>query len=104
MFEIDNDVLDATHPSPWLIVAPTVVGDLTGAPLERVAFVRDEGANLVWGIEKLVEGPSGRSLDRATLATVGTPSSTASESPTPATPPGPTGWPWWGPTWRRSST
>ncbi len=93
MFEIDNDVLHATHPSPWLIVAPTVVGDLTGAALERVAFVHDEGANLVWGIEKLVEGPSGRSLDRATLGTVGTPTSTA-ESPTPATPPGDDGQSW----------
>jgi hypothetical protein len=68
MFELTDDEVTKGHPSPWLVVAPTVCGDLTGDALERITFVRDEGANLVWGVERLVEGPNGRALDRALLA------------------------------------
>jgi hypothetical protein len=32
--------------------------------LERVELVRDEAANLAWGIERFVEGPTGRAVDR----------------------------------------
>lgn len=80
-FELAGDELTDSHPSPWVLVAPTVVGDLTGEPLERVSLVRDEGANLVWGIERLVEGPAGRSLDRAMLGS-GAPAVSASAPPT----------------------
>jgi hypothetical protein len=87
MFELAGDELTEAHGSPWLLVPPTVLGDLTGAPLERVTLVRDEGANLMWGIERLVEGPAGRSLDRATLASGGAagsasaPTSSSAEAP-----------------------
>jgi hypothetical protein len=37
---------------------------LVSPPLEEVLFTRDELANLAWGIERVVEGPSGRPVDR----------------------------------------
>jgi hypothetical protein len=37
---------------------------LEGPPLEHVLMMRDEMANLVWGIEKRVQGTSGEPLDR----------------------------------------
>ena len=40
------------------------VKTLEGAPLEHVLMMRDEMANMVWGIEKRVQGTSGEPLDR----------------------------------------
>lgn len=37
---------------------------LEGPPLEHVVMMRDEMANLVWGIEKRVQGTSGEPIDR----------------------------------------
>ena len=37
---------------------------LEGPPLEHVLMMRDEMANLVWGIEKWVQGTSGEPIDR----------------------------------------
>ena len=37
---------------------------LQGPPLEHVMMMRDEMANLVWGIEKRVQGSSGEPIDR----------------------------------------
>jgi hypothetical protein len=37
---------------------------LEGPPLEHVMMMRDEMANMVWGIEKRVQGSSGEPLDR----------------------------------------
>jgi hypothetical protein len=65
LFELTGDEVSDDHPSPWLFMPPTVAGDVAGPVLERVSLARDEGANLVWGIEKLVEGPAGRSVARA---------------------------------------
>jgi len=65
LFELTGDEVSDGHPSPWLFMAPSVTGDIAGPVLERVSLARDEGANLVWGIEKLVEGPAGRSVERA---------------------------------------
>jgi hypothetical protein len=40
------------------------VSALEGSPLEHVLMMRDEMANMVWGIEKRVQGTSGEPLDR----------------------------------------
>ncbi len=40
------------------------VSALEGPPLEHVLMMRDEMANMVWGIEKRVQGTSGEPLDR----------------------------------------
>lgn len=49
----------------WLFVPPPLSDTLEGSPLEQVAFVRDEMANLAWAIEKRVQGSSGEPLDRS---------------------------------------
>lgn len=42
----------------------TVRNPLEGEPLEEIALFRDEMANLVWGVERVVQGPTGAPLDR----------------------------------------
>ena len=56
-----NDLADG-H---WLFLPPALSDTLEGEPLEQVAFARDEMANLVWAIEKRVQGSSGEPIDRA---------------------------------------
>jgi hypothetical protein len=46
-----------------LFLCPAVSA-LEGPPLEHVLMMRDEMANMVWGIEKRVQGTSGEPLDR----------------------------------------
>jgi hypothetical protein len=46
-----------------LYLCPAVAA-LDGPPLEHVLLMRDEMANLVWGIEKRVQGTSGEPFDR----------------------------------------
>jgi hypothetical protein len=48
-----------------LLLAPTLASRLDGAPLEQVALFRDEMANMVWGVERRVQGASGAAYDRA---------------------------------------
>jgi hypothetical protein len=48
----------------WLFLAPTLAQTIAGEPVEEVALVRDEMANMVWGIERRVQGVSGDSYDR----------------------------------------
>ncbi|WP_254764253.1 lamin tail domain-containing protein [Natrinema marinum] len=47
-----------------LFVPPTLAESVTSDPVERVVFGRDETANAVFAIERLVEGPVGRPVDR----------------------------------------
>lgn len=52
------------HDEAGLFLPPTLADSLTSDPVERVVFARDELANLVFSIERRVEGPTGRSIDR----------------------------------------
>jgi len=65
LYELDGDELDDGHRAPWLFVPPALSGDVAGPALERLLLARDEGANLAWAVERLVEGPLGRAVDRA---------------------------------------
>lgn len=51
-----------------LVLLPTVPKILEGKPLEEVHFVRDEMANMVWGIEGTVPLPGGESVPGAEAA------------------------------------
>jgi hypothetical protein len=57
LFEIARD--DGGRSVPALFIPPSVLNTLEGDALEDVQFVRDETANLVWAIERAVQGPSG---------------------------------------------
>jgi hypothetical protein len=45
-------------------LAPTLPSKLQGDPVEEVALFRDEMANMVWGVERRVQGVSGESYSR----------------------------------------
>ncbi|GAC1309761.1 MAG: hypothetical protein NVSMB19_23660 [Vulcanimicrobiaceae bacterium] len=52
---------------PRFLLAPTVAKSLESRPLDEVAFLRDEMANLVWGVESITSDPLGGGRDaRAT--------------------------------------
>ncbi|MEU2102231.1 hypothetical protein [Nocardia sp. NPDC019255] len=48
-----------------LLVPPGAVAVQDGPAVEEVLFLRDEMANLVWAVERSVEGPSGLARDRS---------------------------------------
>jgi len=59
---------EAERDDPLLVVLPSALGALRSEPIEDVALQRDEVANLVWGIERRVQGPSGRGVDQPWFA------------------------------------
>jgi hypothetical protein len=48
-----------------LVVTPGAVTPTDGAAIEDVLLLRDESANMVWGVERTAVGPSGAPIDRA---------------------------------------
>lgn len=46
------------------LLAPTVASALGGTPIEQVALIRDEMANVAWAVERRVAGAGGRGYDR----------------------------------------
>ncbi len=50
------------------VIPPVVPHVLESDPLEEVALFRDELANLVWGVERVVQGASGEPVHRGRLA------------------------------------
>lgn len=60
-----NTPVDDGSPLADMFVLPaTLRHPLEGPPLEEVALFRDEMANLVWGVERIVQGPSGEPVRR----------------------------------------
>jgi hypothetical protein len=58
MFQLSGD-------TQQLYFLPPVLGPgLESPPVEEVLFLRDEMANVAWGVEKIVESAAGRPLDR----------------------------------------
>jgi hypothetical protein len=53
-------------PNGALFLAPTLVDTIESAPIEEVALFRDEMANMVWGVERRVQGTSGDPYDCTT--------------------------------------
>lgn len=94
MFELTGDEVGDGHPSPWLFLPPTPVGGLEGPALERVALARDEGANMAWGVERLVEGALGRAVDRAEAWDVSRPAPSPIPTGAAMSPAGASDW-WW---------
>ncbi|MGH2451359.1 MAG: hypothetical protein ACRDGE_08840 [Candidatus Limnocylindria bacterium] len=59
MFTIDVEDEPAAAPDTSLLLLPTASKIHDGAPIEDVALIRDEVANMVWGVERTVQLPSG---------------------------------------------
>jgi hypothetical protein len=54
-------------PAPHLVILPSAVGVLDSAAIEDVLLLRDELADMAWGVERTVVGPAGVSIDRTQL-------------------------------------
>jgi len=60
----DWRMFQVTGADPELLLLPPVVAQgLEGRPLEDVELLRDELANMAWGVERTVESDGGRPLD-----------------------------------------
>jgi hypothetical protein len=68
MFRLtDAQLASGSGPAPaLLLLAPVVAGALDGEAVEELLLLRDEMANLAWGVERVVEGADGRPRDRST--------------------------------------
>ena len=95
LFELTGDEVDDGHRAPWLFVAPAVTDTLEGPALEAVRFARDEGANLAWAIEDIVEGPLGRGVDRPGAWRAARPPATGDGDPPSDAEPAAYGDQWW---------
>lgn len=62
---------------------PTIGRSLDGGPLEDVLFMRDEMANLAWGIERSIESPIGAALSLSNPAPPASPPPPPSAGTTP---------------------
>ena len=52
------------QPADLLFLPPALGPSLESAPIEEVLLMRDETANMAWGVERVVAGPLGRPIDR----------------------------------------
>jgi len=89
MFSISIDPLappalstSATPPQP-LLLTPGAVAPASSAAIEDVLLLRDELANVAWGIEQTVVGASGFPLDRTLEWRITAPDSVPSGDPVP---------------------
>jgi hypothetical protein len=62
MYSLDITGTERRPADLCLMMTPTVPKIQEGKPLEEVQLVRDEVANMVWGIEKMIPTPSGESI------------------------------------------
>jgi hypothetical protein len=64
LFEFSVPAGGTGETSGKLFLPPALPAPIEGVPLEDVSLIRDEMANLVWAIERTVEGEAERPLDR----------------------------------------
>lgn len=69
MFTLSTRAVERRPPPARLVLLPTAPKVQEGAAMEEVALVRDEMANMVWGIERRVPLPSGAAKPGAEAAT-----------------------------------
>lgn len=55
-------------PLPGLLFPPSLAYTLEGEPIEQVNFLRDEMANMVWGVETRIDDGCGSFIDASLLA------------------------------------
>jgi hypothetical protein len=68
MFTLGAAGVERAPPPARLVLLPTLPKVQEGRPVEEVAFVRDEMANMVWGIERSIPLPSGATRPGAEAA------------------------------------
>jgi hypothetical protein len=69
LFELSRDSSnETTTPEFGLWIPPVLAKTFESKPLEEIAMIRDEMANMVWGVEHRVQGLAGSSFDRKAQA------------------------------------
>lgn len=71
MFSLTND--DRSMQQSFFFLPPTIPATLESASLEEVALLRDEMANMVWGVERVVQSSAGDPVDRREVRAEPTP-------------------------------
>lgn len=74
MFAVSGDA--APH---RLLIPPVLARSIVSDPIEQLLLVRDEAANMAWGIERIVQGASGAPFYRASVP----PAAAASQDTSP---------------------
>jgi len=69
MFSLTSAAQAPAYLRDVFFLAPTLPSKLQGDPVEEVAMFRDELANMVWGVERRVQGAGGESYSRYEEAT-----------------------------------
>ena len=64
MFELGQTGRTAARLADVFFLPPTLAGRLEGDPIEEVGLLRDEMANIAWGVERRVAGTSGEPFER----------------------------------------
>lgn len=64
-FELSGDPNPKAGRAPLLFLPPTVEVAEASRPLEDVAFLRDETANIAWAVEQRIESAAGNPVDLA---------------------------------------
>jgi hypothetical protein len=66
MYQLSNLRASSTNPSPSGVfyLPPALLKSLESRPIEEVLFLRDEMANMAWGVERLIESPIEKPLNR----------------------------------------
>lgn len=84
MFALAAETAQATQASAHrLLVTPGAVGAADGAAIEDVLVLRDELANMAWGVERTAVGPAGAPIDRALAWKTALPAATPPASGAP---------------------
>jgi hypothetical protein len=65
MFELGQTGRGAARLADLFLLPPALTRRLEGDPIERVSLLRDEMANLAWGVEHQVQGASGEPIERS---------------------------------------
>ncbi len=73
------------------VLAPAIADAHEGPPLEELLLLRDENANVVWGVERLVESAAGGAFDRHEQYLAALRDAAARPPSPPLWPPDPTG-------------
>jgi hypothetical protein len=66
MFQLAQPALDTNSVmnAGLFLLPPSLVRSVESRPVEEVLFLRDEMANMAWGVERVIESPAERPLDR----------------------------------------
>ncbi len=63
VFQLHNESDPNKVPPSLLFLAPSTPDKLEGKPIEKVNFIRDEMANMVWGIEQTINSGMNKGTD-----------------------------------------